>query len=283
MTPMLYRTHLTPMADGATLALHDWPLPPAQRRASVLLVHGLGEHALRYQALAQRLNHWGLAVRGYDHYGHGQSSGPRGGLQRDSQLIDHLHALVAGLRAELAPGEPLVLLGHSMGGLVAAAAVARQPRAVDALALSSPALAVHTSALQRALLATLPALLPDLRIANGLNPEDLSHDAAQVAAYRADPINHDRISARLARFLTTEGARVLAQAPHWDTPTLLMWGEEDRIVDTAGCRTFAQAAPAAVLTAQGFAGLRHEIFNEAEPAPVFALLQRWLAARMDGR
>ena len=280
MTPTLHHSHLHRMPDGAQLALHDWPLPAPARRASVLLVHGLGEHALRYRALAEQLNAWGLAVRGYDHYGHGQSSGPRGGLARDDQLVEHLGTLIDTTRAGLAPGEPLVLLGHSMGGLVAAALVARALRPVDALVLSSPALALRTSALQRLLLATLPALLPNLRIANGLDPDDLSHDAAQVAAYRADPINHDRLSARLARFLATEGARVMAQAPHWRVPTLLLWGEADRIVDPQGCARFAQAAPQAVLTARSFAGLYHELFREADPAPALAALRHWLRSRL---
>ena len=267
-------------AGAHALALHDWPLPAHQRRASAVLVHGLGEHMGRYAHVAQRLNAWGVQVRGYDHHGHGRSGGARGALAGDGQLTADLARVIDSVRAQLAPGEPLVLLGHSMGGLVAADLVAQALRPVDALVLSSPALAAYLSPLQKLLLNTLPRLLPDVRVGNGLDARELSHDSAVVAAYRADPLCHDRISARLARYVATRGTQVLAAAPAWAVPTLLMWGEADRIVDPQGSQAFARAAPPQVVAAHGFAGLRHEIFNEAEPAPVFALLHDWLGGQL---
>ncbi|SDM12676.1 Lysophospholipase, alpha-beta hydrolase superfamily [Oryzisolibacter propanilivorax] len=268
------------LPDGRALALHDWPLAPERRRATVLLVHGLGEHAGRYDALARRLNGWGLGVRGYDQQGHGASGGARGSLHAEGGLYQDLACVLDATRAGMAANEPLVLLGHSLGGLVAADLMARGLRPVNALVLSSPALAVHTSALQRLLLATLPRLLPGLRVANGLDARGLSHDAQVVAAYRADPLCHDRISARLARYVATGGAPVLAAAPGWRVPTLLLWGEDDRIVDPGGSRAFAAAAPGHVVTARGFAGLLHEVFNEADAEPVMAQLHAWLALHL---
>ncbi len=268
-------------AGDAALALHDWPLPaPAPRRATAVLVHGLGEHAGRYAHVAQQLNALGLHVRGYDQHGHGRSGGARGALARDGQPTADLARVIDSVRAQMPAGEPLVLLGHSMGGLVAADFVAQRLRPVDALVLSSPALAAFLNPVQKLLLATLPRLLPNLRVGNGLDAQDLSHDAAVVAAYRADPLCHDRVSARLARYIATRGTQVIAAAPAWSVPTLLLWGEADRIVNPAGCRAFAAAAPASVLTARGFAGLRHEIFNELDAAPVFAALGDWLGRRL---
>ncbi|WP_313311457.1 alpha/beta hydrolase [Pulveribacter sp.] len=273
---------LLPARDGTALALHDWPAPAGAPAATVVLVHGLGEHAGRYGALAHWLAERGLAVRGYDQRGHGQSGGNRGALPHDERLLDDLALVLQDTRRQMPAGQPLVLLGHSMGGLVAAAFVARgQGPAVDALVLSSPALAAFLNPVQRLLLATLPRLLPDLRVGNGLDARQLSHDAAVVAAYQADPLCHDRISARLAGFIGGAGAPVVAGAARWRLPTLLMWGEGDRIVDPTGCRAFAAAAPSQVLTARGFPGLYHEIFNEtpALAAPVYALLQDWLAGQ----
>ena len=262
--------------DGATLLLRDWPLAADKRRATLLLVHGLGEHSGRYAALARHLGGWGCAAQAYDHYGHGGSSGTRGALLQEDRLLTDLAAVVDATRAALPADEPLILLGHSMGGLVAATFAARQIRPVDALVLSAPALAIFTSPVQKLLLATLPGLLPNLRIGNGLNPEHLSHDAAVVQAYVNDPLCHDRISTRLAHFLAFTGAGTLAHAPHWPVPTLLLWGSGDRMVNPAGCRQLAANAPPGVVTAQEFSGLYHEIFNEADPAPVFAALGRWL-------
>ena len=211
-------------SDGENLAVQDWPLPEGEPcRGTVLLVHGLGEHVGRYDAVARRLNDWGFAVRGYDQYGHGESGGPRGGLTSDLRLLDDLADLVDATRARMPAGQPLVLLGHSMGGLVASRFVSLKIRPVDALVLSSPALDAGLGAVQKLLLATLPRIAPNLRVGNGLDAQYLSHDPAVVAAYLADPLCHDRISARLARFIANGGAATVARAAHWSVPTLLMW------------------------------------------------------------
>ena len=264
--------------DGETLALHDWPVAAGAARAVVVLVHGLGEHAGRYGPLAARLNAWGFAARAVDHHGHGASSGARGGLPTPARLVDDL-ALVIDDTRNAFPALPLVLLGHSLGGLVAASAVARGRRLVDALVLSSPALDAGLSALQKLLVATLSRLAPGLRVGNWLELDFLSHARSVVEAYRADPLCHDRIGARLARFLANEGAAVLAAAPAWQVPTLLLYAGDDRLVNPAGSRAFAEAAPPAFVSSICFPALYHEIFNERDAEPVFDALHGWLDAR----
>ena len=272
-------------SDGENLAVYDWPLEDtAAQRGTVLVVHGLGEHAGRYQALAQRLNRWGFAVRGYDQYGHGQSGGPRGGLTSDLRLLDDLADVIDATRQRMPQGAPLVLLGHSMGGLVAAQFVALSLRPVDALVLSSPALDAGLGRVQKLLLATLARMLPDLRVGNGLDARYLSHDPAVVADYLADPLCHDRISGRLARFIADGGAAIVARAAHWRVPTLLLWAGDDRLVNPAGSAAFAAAAPAALVRSQCFAPLYHELFNETPElaAAVWKSLQQglpWLLQR----
>ncbi len=273
--------------------LHDWPVEDP--KAQILLVHGLGEHAGRYAALAQRLNAWGYAVRGYDQQGHGLSTGARGGITHDDALLDDLAEVIDDTRAGMAGGLPLILLGHSLGGLVAARFVSLHPAAIDALVLSSPALDPGLSAVQKILLATLPRVLPDLRVDNGLNANFLSHDAAVVAAYRADPLVHSKISGRLARFIATAGPATVAAAPAWTVPTLLLFAGDDRLVNPAGSRAFAlaasgpsEAASAGAsprpVTAHELPGLHHEIFNESadllESAQVWERLQSWLYGRL---
>ena len=266
-------------SDGENLAVYDWPLPDAPR-ATVLLVHGLGEHAGRYDALARHLGTWGYAVRGYDHYGHGESSGPRGGLPWDTRLLDDLTDIVDATRARMPAGQPLVLLGHSMGGLVAARFVALGVRPVDALVLSSPAFDAGLGPVQKLLLATLQRIAPNLRVGNGLDAHYLSHDASVVRAYLADPLCHDRISVRLARFIAEAGPATVARAAHWQVPTLLLWAGADRLVNPAGSRAFASAAPKERVQAHCFEPLYHELFNESPELaePVLERLQHWLAA-----
>lgn len=265
--------------DGETLVLNEWPLSCGlAERAVVVLVHGIGEHAGRYRHVAERLNDWGFAVRAADHYGHGASSGPRGGLPSVMRLVDDL-ALVVDDTRRAHPGVPLVLLGHSLGGLVAASFVARAVRKVDALVLSSPGLDPGLGAFQKLMIALLSRVAPDLRVGNGLDDAYLSHDPAVVRAYRDDPLCHDRIGARLARFLADEGAVVQAAAPQWQVPTLLIYAGDDRLVKPAASHAFAAAAPASVLSATCFPALYHEIFNERDTTPVFGTLRRWLDER----
>ncbi len=100
-----------------------------------------------------------------------------------------------------------------------------------------------------------------------------------VQAYRDDPLNHDRICGRLARFLSEEGAVVQAAAARWPVPTVLLYAGDDKLVKAAASRAFAAAAPAGVVQSRCFDTLFHEIFNELHAEPVFAALRDWLETR----
>jgi alpha-beta hydrolase superfamily lysophospholipase len=271
-------------ADGLTLKLREWPV--ASARGTVLIVHGLGEHIGRYAHVAAQLNAAGWRVAGYDQRGHGASEGARGALAADDALLADLAQVIDAVRAasHTHQRDPLLLLGHSMGGLVAARfcaeGLAATPapwfRAVDALVLSSPALDPGMNAAQKLLLALLGGLAPNLAVGNGLKPAWISRDPAVVQAYKNDPLVHDRVTPRLVRFIVDGGRHVLAQAARWSLPTLLLYAGSDRCVAPAGSAAFASAAPAAVLTAREFKPLFHEIFNEPEQADVFGVLNAWL-------
>jgi alpha-beta hydrolase superfamily lysophospholipase len=266
--------------DGNNVIVHDWPLSPGTKlRGVIIVVHGLGEHAGRYDHVAQQLNAWGFAVRGYDQCGHGESGGARGSLPSDTRLLDDLADMVDSTRSRMPKGLPLIILGHSMGGLVVGRFVSLGLRKVDGLVMSSPALDAGMNAFQKFLVSILPKIAPDLRVGNGVKPQYISHDPAVVAAYKADPLVHDRISARLAHFIADAGPQTLALASHWTVPTLLLYAGDDRLLNPQGSRDFAAAAPKDVVTAQCFDTLYHEIFNEQDAAPVFAALKQWLDQR----
>jgi alpha-beta hydrolase superfamily lysophospholipase len=269
--------------DGLELVARQWPAAqPA--RGTVLLVHGLGEHAARYVDVGALLSQAGWAVEAFDLRGHGRSPGPRGGLPRADAMLSDLSRAVQRVRARHTG--PLVLLGHSMGGLLAARFVAEalQPQPapwscpVEALVLSSPALDPGMSAFQRFLL-RLGAWMPDRALSNGLKPAWISRDPQVVQAYRQDALVHDRVTPRLVQAIVDDGVLVRERAPVWRTPTLLLYAGADRCVAPAGSAAFAQAAPPSVVHTRCYPGLYHEIFNEPEREQVLSELLRWLATR----
>lgn len=263
--------------DGLTLALRRWEPDDRAPRGAIVLVHGLGEHIGRHEHLARFLTGRGWRVIGYDQRGHGRSTGKRGSVPHADALLDDLALVIDRIaRPPTAPGERTLLLGHSLGGLVAAQFVARGLRAVDGLVLSSPALAADLTVAQRLQLFAGGLLAPDLAVSNQLKVERISHDPAVVRAYREDPLVHDRLTARLALATLAGGREVLAAAAGWRTRTLLMWAGDDHLVAARGSATFAEAAPTDVVRSRRFDAMYHEILNEPDARAVFETLADWL-------
>jgi alpha-beta hydrolase superfamily lysophospholipase len=279
--PSLPRPQITGLhGEAGPLALYDWVMPASKPLGTVLLVHGLGEHAGRYGEVAAHLHQWGFAVRAYDQQGHGQSEGARGDLLRPGSLQADLCRVIDDTRQHPSLQDtPLVLLGHSMGGLVVARTLAEGLRSVDAAVLSSPALGAFPNLFQKILLATLPRVVPHLRVDNGLKVDFVSRDPDVVKAYKADALVHRRISTGLAAWILENGEKTLVDAAQWEVPTLLLYAGQDKLVNAQATADFVNAAPQAVVQAQCFEAMYHEIFNDLYRAQVFAALKRWLMAR----
>ncbi len=271
--------------DGVPLHVRHWGAG-VDARGTAILVHGLGEHIGRYDAVAADLNAANWHVCGYDHRGHGASGGARGRIPRDDSLLRDLGRVIDQVR-EVRDG-PVVLVGHSMGGMVAARFVAQglgHPaqtpswhRRVNALVLSSPALELGLSAPQRALLGVLGPLAPDAAMNNSLDAAWVSTSPDVVMRYRKDPLVHDRVTPRLVRVMIEGGQLVRRYAPVWNLPTLLMWAGADQCVAPKGSAEFASLAPPEWVTSQCFEHMAHEIFNEPDRALPVGTMTRWLQA-----
>ena len=258
------------MADGQQLFLRDWPR--AQARGAVLIVHGLGEHSGRYELLALWFSQRGYAVRSYDQRGHGQTPGQRGALRHADDLLEDLATVYIDYANGL-PHAPL-LLGHSMGALVAVRTVLDGRITQPALLLSSPALRSWEPLWLRRLARRLTRVTPNLPLRNGLKFEKLSHDPQVVVAYRRDPLRTGWITPRLADFIFRAGATSIADAAKLTVPTLLLVADSDELVDPSGSRSFSRAAASTrQLTTRYFSTLYHELFNEAEPGRSQVLMQ----------
>jgi alpha-beta hydrolase superfamily lysophospholipase len=245
-------------ADGTRLFCRDWPVAGA--RGAVQMVHGLGEHGGRYAALAALFNQAGLSVRICDHRGHGNSGGRQGSLIKPDDLLQDLK-LVFDDFARHQHCTPL-LFGHSMGGLVAARFATGAYSPVRALMLSSPALALDLSAAQRMLLKVSSWLAPGYALPTALPSQRLSHDAAQVAAYRRDPLNHGKIAPRMLNFMLDAMDQAQRDAGTFSRPVLLQVAGDDAFVAARGSRAFFAALPAERGTLHWYDQAYHEIFNE---------------------
>ncbi|TPQ39478.1 alpha/beta hydrolase [Cupriavidus pinatubonensis] len=267
------------MRDGTELLLRTWEPDPCmfpETVGCVLLVHGLAEHCGRYQHVAEVLCGLGLRVRAYDQRGHGASGGARMVAEHpDAYLNDLVEIHDAAVRVWK---ELPILLGHSMGGLVAARFATARLRPVRALVLSSPALALRLSPTMLTIHRVLLTLAPRLRVSNPIDARMLSHDAHVVARYRADPLVQTTITAGVLESFIRGMAQAQTDAPRLEAPMLMLVGGADKIVDPGGSRTFFDHVPADLREEVWFGEGYHEIFNEAEPlrSKVFAALTDWL-------
>lgn len=255
-------------------------------RGTIVIAHGLGEHSGRYAHVVRSLHERGWTVVTYDQRGHGRADGPRGALPSANALYEDLASVLETAVRETAPAR-LILFGHSMGGAIAARFVAEalEPRPaswsrkVDGLILTSPALAISMKRSDRMAVNVLRLLAPNLPRRNGLDASKISHDPGIVAAYRHDPLVHDRITPRLVQTILDAGRIARERATKWRVPTLLLYAGDDHLVDARGSAAFAAATPRTVVEAQAFPTLYHEILNEAQPgrAEVFARVHAWLS------
>ncbi|MBU9227018.1 lysophospholipase [Burkholderia multivorans] len=275
-------------ADGVELASYRWPADAraAAPRATVALLHGLAEHAGRYAPLAARLNAAGIDLLAIDLRGHGRSPGKRAWVARFDEYLDDADALVA--EAARAP-TPLFLMGHSMGGAIAALyAIERAPargRTLAGLVLSSPALAPGRDvprwmlALSRVISRVWPTF-PAIRIDAAL----LSRDADVVAANRADPlVHHGPVPARTGAEILDAMARIERGRDTLRVPVLVYHGTADKLTEPDGSRTFGARVGSADRTLTLYEGGFHETMNDIERERVIDALIGWIDARVPAR
>lgn len=265
---------------GAKLHVTHW-LPKDLPKAIVLLAHGYAEHAGRYAHVARRLTDAGYAVYAVDHWGHGRSDGEGGYVPRFSAYLDGMAELLA--LVEINHGDtPRLLLGHSMGGLIATLFLIERQQAFVAAALSGPAIlpAEPPSRFTVWISRFLSRFFPRLGVLS-LDANGVSRDLAVVEAYKADPLVYDgKIGARLGKEFMDAMAVAQADAPKIRLPLLIQHGEADRLTAPAGSRYLFGHVTSTDKRLEIYPGLFHEIYNEPEQAAVLDDLISWFDAHV---
>jgi len=251
--------------------------------AAVGIVHGLGDHSGRYAVLAESLVAAGYRVVAFDQRGHGRSGGRRGDAASYDLLLSDLDRLVAALRSPDAT-TPQFLYGHSLGGNLVLNYALRRPSKLTGVVASSPLLLPTRPppTWKRLLGRSLRYVWPHFLFRIGLPAESLSHDPAAVAAYRADPLIHDWVSARLAVPMLAAGRWALAHAQELRLATLLLHGTADAVTSCEASGEFARRA-GENCTLRAWPGLFHELHWEYERNEVLGCVLAWMQAQLDGR
>lgn len=266
-------------ADGTDLYARGWE-PEGAPRAVVCLVHGLGEHVARYENVATALTAEGFVLFGFDQRGHGRSGGPRGHVPSYNQMMDDI-ALLLKQAASRYPGLPMFLYGHSMGGNeVLNFSLRRKPELKGVIA-TGPflRLAFQPPAAQVTLARMMNGIFPTFTQKSGLELAALSRDQKVVDVYAADPLVHDKITARLFVELFDSGEWALNRAGEFTLPLLLMHGSADRLTSANATREFARNGGKNI-SLHIWDGWYHEIHNEADQAEVFKVMLDWLNERL---
>ncbi|MEU9956384.1 lysophospholipase [Streptomyces sp. NPDC050982] len=255
-----------------TITAREWPRE--RPRYVALLVHGYGEHIGRYEYVADVLHGHGAAVFGPDHMGHGRSAGERVLVGDFEDVVSDVHAVERLARAAH-PGVPVVLIGHSMGGLIAARHAQRYGDGLAALVLSGPVIGRWD--LLHKLLALDP--LPDIPI----DPTTLSRDPSVGEAYAADPLVwHGPFKRPTLEAFVRTLETIAKSGDVGALPLLWLHGDDDRIVPLPASRSGIEELRGADWAERVYAGAQHEVFNETNKdtvlADVTAFVDRVLAS-----
>ena len=262
-------------ADGTRVAYRAWPKPGAQITFAV--VHGLGEHAGRYERFARGMAEHGMSTFAVDLRGHGKSPGQRGHVDSWSQWTDDVSAFVKHVSA-VADGE-VVPVGHSFGGAAMLSTVlAGKLPTIKRFIVSSPALKVKVAvpAWKITLGNATSRVVPRLALDNEVDPGLVSRVPEVVEAYRTDPLVHKKISSRLYTEWQAAARNVLEHADGIKIPFLIVAGTADGLIDPAGSEELHRRAPA-MSELRLMEGRYHEPFNDRDNGEVFDVIAQWLA------
>jgi alpha-beta hydrolase superfamily lysophospholipase len=260
--------------DGVRQRVRRWK-PVGSPRASLLIHHGIGEHSGRYERAGRLFADGGLDVTAYDCRGHGQTEGRRGYVERYDRFLDDVEEH---LREARNHSNKVILMGHSMGGLVAARyAVSERPQP-DLLVLSAPAIDAEVPGWQRTAAPILSKVLPKLSLATPIERGQLTRDTAVEDAYFADPLVFTTATTRLGAEIFVAMEHTRRHVDRIRVPTLVFHGGRDVLVATRFSEPLSRVEG---VEREVFPTLLHETLNEPEGPEVIAFVLGWVDRHLE--
>ena len=268
--------------DNLDIFAQVWEPTMRQPKAIACLVHGLGEHTSRYAHVAEAFSREGFILFGSDMRGHGRSGGARGHISSIEDLMRDIDMSLQQARAHY-PGLPVILYGHSLGGIqVLYYGLTRHPQVKGVIATSS---GLHTAFekqhLKVMMAKVLGKLIPNASIASGLDPQSISRDEKVVQAYIRDPLVHDRISLGFGKIMSGVTSWTLAHAGEFQFPLLLLHGKADVVAFPSSSTEFAASLTKGKCTLVLWDNGYHELHNEPEKEEVLKTMTLWMDARLN--
>jgi alpha-beta hydrolase superfamily lysophospholipase len=265
-------------SDRVRIFHQSWQVP--NPRGILVVSHGLGEHSGRYQNLLEALSGKGVSLYASDHRGSGMSGGIRGHVDDFSKFYKDIKHLIDTVVKKENPGAPIMLLGHSMGGLIAELYALTYPEDLAGLILSAPALmpSVEVPAWKKNMSKVVSKLFPRMTVSNEIDPNDISTERAVVQAYLDDPLVHDRVSTKFYQEYLNAAAQAIQRAKELRMPLLLIHGTADKMVSVESSRHIFHEAASQDKTMEIFDGLFHETMNEQveQREKVLGIMEQWI-------
>lgn len=278
---MNYKTnsYFTQNSYGGQLYVQD-QIPLAPHKATLCLIHGIGEHSNRYEQLINACCKSGIAVNSFDLRGHGLSEGKRGTINSIDDYWDDLE--LAMVHSQLFnPNIPCFLYGHSMGGNIALGYVANRPHPFKAVIASSPWLGLSKppGAAVNWVATHFDAILPHLTFRNGIKAKQLVTGSEQLALRKKDKLLHPFISIRLYNQLQSSALKLMANPEQVKIPSLLLHGEKDAVTNPRSSKEFAGKATNSCFI--GYANAIHELHNGPDAQIVFNDIVNWIFKQLN--
>jgi alpha-beta hydrolase superfamily lysophospholipase len=253
-------THVT--RDGVSLVVRTWEADSPH--GVVLLVHGISEHTSRYNHVAAAVTAAGLTMVGFDLRGHGESGGPRIDVEDFGSFLGDVGEIMTMVRSR---GLPVVMYGHSLGGLISLSYVVEGENLPDALILSAPALGAKLPPGLETVGRLIAKVAPTFRLPTSIKGSQLSGDPTVGEAYFADPLVVTKSTARMGVAVLDTMKAVRLRVDDLDIPTYVFHGGNDTLVPTEVSEILESRPNVRRVV---YDGMAHETHNEVDKDRVIA-------------